>query len=368
MGMQFKIFEDIMGAQERALKGLSLMMDPPEVEVGATRCEEVYTKNRMRLLHYFPLSEKRIGTPLLVVYAVINRPYILDLQPDKSVIKRFLEKGFDVYLIDWGYPKRSDEHTCTDDYIQSYIDPVVEFIRERSGCDKVSLLGYCIGGYFTTIYSALHPDKVANLMVMAAPIDFDIDHGLLHIWCKDKNFDPQKVVDVMGNAPADFLNGGFVTLDPMSNSLLKYYNLFQNLDNDKFLNNFLRMEKWIWDGIAIPGRFYVEFVKQGYQENRLVKGRLSVEDKMIDLKNIDMPLAIITGTHDTLVPCESTKALAKLTSSKDIENMEHPTGHIGLSVSSGSHRVLWPKAVDWLERHSPQKGGPQGGGPKTAPR
>jgi polyhydroxyalkanoate synthase len=352
MGLQYSVLEDFVDTQRRVFKSFDLMLSPPKVEVGATRCEEVYRKNRMRLFHYFPLGDRKHKTPLLVVYAVINRPYILDLQPDKSVIRRFLEKGFDVYLIDWGYPSKADEHTCTDDYIQSYIDPVVDFICERSGSEKISLLGYCIGGYFTTIYSALHPDKVAALLVMAATIDFDLDRGLLHLWCKNKEFDPQKVVDVMCNAPADFLNGGFLTLDPMPNAVLKYYNLFNNIDNENFVNNFLRMERWIKDGISIPGRFYVEFIKQGYQENRLLKGELSVEDKMIDLKDIDMPLIIITGKEDHLVPSESTKALAKAVSSKDIEILEFPTGHIGLSVSSRSHRELWPRVVAWLEQHT----------------
>jgi polyhydroxyalkanoate synthase len=335
------------------LKVFNLALDPPRVEVGSTRCEEVYRKNRMRLLHYFPLDgiKRTKTTPLLIVYAVINRPYILDLQPDKSVIRRFLEKGYDVYLIDWGYPTKADEHICTDDYIQSYIDPVMDFIREKSGTDKASLLGYCIGGYFTTIYSALHPDKVANLMVMAAPLDFDLDHGLLHIWCKNKNFDPQKVVDVLGNAPADFLNDGFLVLDPFPNAVMKYYALFENIHKPTFVDNFMRMEKWIWDGIAIPGRFYVEFIKQGYQENRLVRGQLSVEDKMIDLKDIDMPVMIITGKEDHLVPSESTKALKDHVSSKDVRVLEYPTGHIGLSVSGKAHKEMWPEVVNWLADH-----------------
>jgi polyhydroxyalkanoate synthase len=352
MQIQYAIFDEMTKNQMKALKGIKLLIDPPNVEVGTTRSEEVFSKNRMRLLHYIPTTEIKYKTPLLFVYAVINRPYILDLQPDKSVVKKFVDAGFDVYMIDWGYPSMGDEHIGTTEYIEYYIHSAVKHIQERTHSKKISVLGYCIGGYFTTIYSAVHPENIANLMVMAAPLYFDIDQGLLHIWTKDKNFDPQKVVEVFGSAPADFLNGGFAMLDPLPNTIMKYYGLFQGLDNDEFVMNFLRMEKWIKDGIAIPGKFYAEFIKGGYQENRLFNGKLAVADKIVNLSNIDMPVLIIVGKSDHLVPMASTKPLYDRVSSEVKEIIEYPTGHIGLSVSGRSHREVWPKAVDWLVKNT----------------
>ena len=352
MQIQYAIFDEMTKNQIKAIKGIKLLIDPPNVEVGMTRSEEVFSKNRMKLLHYLPTTEVKYKTPLLFVYAVINRPYILDLQPDKSVVKKFVDAGFDVYMIDWGYPSMGDEHIGTTEYIEQYIDSAVKHIKERTGTKKISMLGYCIGGYFTTIYSAVHPENVANLMVMAAPLYFNIDHGLLHIWTKDKNFDPQKVVDVYGSAPADFLNGGFSMLDPLPNTIMKYYGLFQGLDNDEFVLNFLRMEKWIKDGIAIPGKFYAEFIKGGYQENQLFNGKLTIADKLVNLSNIDMPVMIIVGASDHLVPMEATKPLYDRVSSKVKEILEYPTGHIGLSVSGRAHKEVWPKAVDWLAKNT----------------
>jgi len=365
MQLQYAMFDEMTKQQIKTLHAFQLLMDPPTVDVGTTRSEEIFSKNRMRLLHYLPTCEQAHRTPLLFVYAVINRPYILDLQPDKSVVKKFVDAGFDVYMIDWGYPSIGDEHIGHTDYIDNYVNAAVDHIRERTGSKKVSLLGYCIGGYFTTIYSACHPEKVANLMVMAAPLYFGIDHGLLHIWTKDKSFDPQKVVEVYGSAPADFLNGGFAMLDPLPNTVMKYYGLFQNVDNEDFVMNFLRMEKWIKDGIAIPGRFYSEFIKMGYQENRLMNGTLTIADHLVNLKNIDMPVLVIVGATDHLVPMGSTKPLYDRVSSKVKDIFEFPTGHIGLSVSSRSHRELWPKVVDWLAKNTDEQ---NGGAPAAKPK
>jgi polyhydroxyalkanoate synthase len=215
----------------------------------------------------------------------------------------------------------------------------------------------------------VHPDKVRNLMVMAAPIQFQVDRGLLHKWSGNKAFDPEAVVQVLGNAPADFLNSGFLMLDPLQNGYLKYYHLIMNLDDPKFVDNFMRMEKWIGDGIEIPGRFYVELIKEGYQENRLVKGQLSIEDKMVNLKDIGMPLMIIIGRDDHLVPKESTLGLAGCVSSKDVTIAEFPAGHIGVSVGGKAHKEMWPRIADWLaERSEPLKSGGAGKGAGGAGR
>ncbi len=333
-------------------KGIQLFADPPRVDVGMTPCDVVYQEGQMRLLHYHPPAAEPLKPPLLVVYAVINKPYILDLQPDRSVVAALRKRGVDVYMIDWGIPSSTDRHLGIDDYVQGYIDRAVDRICEREGVDQVSLMGYCIGGFLTTIYAALHPEKVRNLILMAAPIDFSVTNGLLHLWTKPEYFDPDLVVEAFGNVPAEFLNGGFAVLDPLGNSTLKYMGLMDNSEDEEFVKMFFRMEKWVADGVPVAGQFYKEFIRGGYQQNLLIQNKLKVGDEAVDLDRLTQPLLIIVAEKDHIVPPDSTRNLAKHVPSRDVKVLSMPVGHIGLSVGGGPHRELWPNVADWIARRS----------------
>src|SRR3989304_645510 len=164
---------------EKFKRGMELFLEPPDFSVGTTPSEIIFTEDKMKLIHYIPAVEKPYAVPVLVVYALVNRYYILDLQPDKSVIKKLLDEGFDVYIIDWGYPSGVDRYLTIDDYVNGYIDSAADNIRERSGLDKITLLGVCQGGTLSVMYGALRPEKVKNLITLVAPVNFDTDKGLL---------------------------------------------------------------------------------------------------------------------------------------------------------------------------------------------
>ena len=172
---------------EKFKNGIELFLKPPDFSVGTTPSEIIFTEDKMKLIHYIPAVEKPYPVPVLIVYALVNRYYILDLQPDKSVIKKLLDDGFDVYIIDWGYPTGLDMYLTIDDYVNGYINNAVDKIRERSGFDKVTLLGVCQGGTFSIMYAALHPEKVKNLVTLVAPVDFDTDKGILHYLCNSSH-------------------------------------------------------------------------------------------------------------------------------------------------------------------------------------
>ncbi|UCF08742.1 MAG: class III poly(R)-hydroxyalkanoic acid synthase subunit PhaC [Thermoplasmata archaeon] len=338
--------------QRRTAKAAELLMNPPEIKVGTTPHEVVYQDGKMRLLHYLPLTQKQHPVPLLVVYALINKPYILDLQPDRSVIRRLLSEGFDVYLIDWGSPTPGDRYLTLDDYVNWYIDDVVDFIRTRHDLDTISVLGYCMGGTLAVMYVALHPEKVRNFVLMAAPLDFEADQGLLKQWSNKDYFHPDKLVDTVGNVPGEFLNFGFLLLDPVNNLYTKYLKFIEKVDNEDFVKMFFRMEKWINDGIPLAGEAYREFIKKCYQENLLVKSKLTINGHRVNLKNIKMPLLSLVAQYDHLVPPESSMSFNDLVPSSDKYMIMFPTGHIGLSVSSASHAKLWPQVAGWLAKRS----------------
>ncbi|WP_254764914.1 class III poly(R)-hydroxyalkanoic acid synthase subunit PhaC [Natrinema marinum] len=322
------------------------------IDVGQTPSEVVYEENKLRLLHYEPMTEEQHDVPILVVYALINKPYILDLQPDRSVVQTLLEAGFDVYLIDWGEPSKLDRSLSLDDYVNRYIDNCVDEVRERSGQDAINILGYCMGGTKSAMYASLYPEKVKNLALMAAGLCFAGEGGVLELWGADDYYDPETVTETFDNVPAEFLDVGFALMDPVANNVTKYVRFYDNVEDEDFVENFARMERWLDEGIDVAGEAYEEFIRDIYQENKLYENELTLGGEHVDLSKIDMPVLQIVAEYDHLIPPEASKPFNDVISSEDTEILEFATGHIGMSVSSRSHADLWPQVCDWFEARS----------------
>lgn len=326
--------------------------NPPEIDIGMTPHSVVWEKEKVTLLRYDGKGRRKKGNPLIIVYALINKPYILDLEPKRSVIEALLEEGNDVYMIDWGIPGEEDRYLCTEDYIERYMDEAVDWIRENRGSDKISLMGYCIGGTLASIYTAIHPEKIQNLIVMAGPIDFSVDESLLNVWTNAEYLDPDKFADAFGIIPVQFFTSSFLMLDPVANLQLKYLDFMKNADNEAFVKTFFRMEKWIHDGVPMTGAFYKDLIGKWYQQNQLISGRLEIDGTEVDLGEIGMPVLTITGSRDHIVPPRSTEALLDFISSKDKKSIRCDSGHIGLSVGGRAHREVWPKVANWLKKRA----------------
>jgi len=345
----------------KLMSGLEIFLKMPDISVGTTPHEIVYTEDKMKLLHFIPTVEKTHPVPILMVYALVNRYYILDLQPDKSVIRKLLDDGFDVYIIDWGYPSGMDRYLTLNDYVNGYLNNAVDIVRKKSGLDKITLLGVCQGGTFSIMYSSLHPEKVKNLVTLVAPVNFDTKKGLLHIWAK--SLDVDKIVDYYGIIPGDFLNSGFLLTDPFRLIIDKYVGMFDRIEcepgdqaclirNEEIVKNFLRMEKWIFDSPDQAGETFRQFMKDCYQKNLLIQNKLVLDGKKINLKNITMPLLNIMAEFDHLVPNEASTPLNDAVSSKEKEMLVFPTGHIGIFVGSKSQKEVCPSISKWLTPRS----------------
>ncbi|OLZ40343.1 class III poly(R)-hydroxyalkanoic acid synthase subunit PhaC [Natrinema saccharevitans] len=322
------------------------------VGVGQTPSEVVYEENKLRLLHYEPMTEEQHDIPILVVYALINKPYILDLQPDRSVVQTLLEAGFDVYLIDWGEPSKLDRTLGLDDYVNRYIDNCVDVVRDRSDRESINILGYCMGGTKSAMYASLYPEKVENLALMAAGLCFDGDGGVLELWGSEDYYDPETVTATFDNVPAEFLDVGFALMDPVANNVTKYVRFYDNMEDEDFVENFARMERWLDEGIDVAGEAYEEFIRDIYQENKLYENELRLGGEHVDLANVDMPVLQIVAEYDHLIPPAASKPFNDAIASDDTEILEFATGHIGMSVSSRSHAELWPEVCDWFEARS----------------
>ena len=341
--------EDTDKAQKRAMKASDVLLSPLHYDVGSTPYEIVHQEDRVKLKHYFrpETAENKLKTPLLVVYALINRETMLDLQPDRSVVKNFLQDGIDLYMIDWGYPTRKDRYVTIDDHVNGYIGSMIDFIRERNQVSKVNLMGICMGGSFSIMYSALHPEKIKNLITTVTPSSFDTDKGLLHIWMKDIDID--KMIQTYGNIPGDLMNLGFLMLNPARLMIDKYVGFMENMDNKDFVENFIRMERWIFDSPDVPGETFRQFVEDCYKKNLLIQSKMHLNGQRVDLKKLTMPMLNFYGKYDHLVPPESCDQITKAVGSKDTEDICLETGHIGIYVSSRFQRQFAPKIAQWLK-------------------
>ncbi len=342
-----RLAEDAEKAQDRVQKASDVLLQELDTEIAPTPYEVVYEEDRVKLKHYQPVVPVRYRHPLLVVYALINRETMLDLQPGRSVVQSFLQNGIDLYMVDWGYPARKDRYLTIDDHVNGYMDNIVDFIRDRHGLPKINLMGICMGGTFSVIYSALNPHKIKNLVTTVTPTNFDTDQGLLHVWMK--NLDIDRMVETFGNMPGDFLNFGFLMLNPARLMIDKYVGFLENMDNKSFVENFVRMEKWIFDSPDIPGETFRQFVRDGYQKNLLIQSKMTVGGRRVDLKKLSMPLLNIYGKYDHLVPPEACEKLTASVGGTDVEDVCLDTGHIGIYVSSKYQKEFVPKIARWLK-------------------
>lgn len=327
----------------------SLFERAQRVRKGVTASEVVYEEDHLKVLHYVSETRPVHRTPLVFVYALVNRPYILDLKKDRSVVAKFVEKGFDTYLVDWGVPTDADRHLTLDDYINGYMVNVMDHLCERTGRKQLHVLGYCMGGTMSAMFTALHPERVKNLILLAAPIDFGTRDGLLNVWAQSEYFDVDKFVDAFGNCPAEFLQAGFQLLRPVQSFIQKPIDFFEHMNEEKYLEDFLTTETWLQDNIPVPGEVYREFVKYLYQQNLLTQGRMMVGKHIAKLENITCPVLNLIAAEDDLVPCAQSVPFTECVGSKDRKSiLLQGCGHIGLAIGGRAQRDLWPQACDWL--------------------
>ncbi len=342
-----KIQQEADKAKTHAEKASDILLGELETDIATTPCEIVYEEDRVKLKHYFPVKKKKVKTPLLMAYALVNRETMLDLQPDRSVVKSLLNMGIDVYMIDWGYPTRKDRYLTIDDHVNGYMENIVDFIREREQADKINLMGLCMGGTFSLMYSSLHPEKVKNLITVVTATDFDTKDGLLHIWIG--GIDADSMVETYGNLPGDLLNFGFLLMNPSRLMIDKYVGFMENMHNKEFVENFIRMEKWIFDSPDVPGETFRQFVNDCYHKNLFIQNKMKLGDQVVDLRNVTMPVLNIYGRFDHLVPRAACEKTAQALGSNDVEDVVLDTGHIGIFVSSKCQKELVPKIFTFLK-------------------
>jgi polyhydroxyalkanoate synthase subunit PhaC len=346
-------------------------IEPIRDTIGRTPSEKICEIEKYSLFHYKrPFDESTTdkgvsstsqkNTPLLVIYAFINRPYILDLLPQVSVIRSLLNQGFDIFATDWGTPSAYDKSLTIGHFVNRYLDKSIDLIRKITKSDKVSLFGYCWGGDLALMYAAIHPEKVKNLVTIATPGDFDLDDSLLATWTRAMK--TNYLLDAFGNFPGSVLNAAFILRNPIEYSH-KYFHFFEQPRSLESIAEFFATETWLYDSPPVIGEIYRQFTEYCYKQNLLIKNKMRIEDgyndgnddsgTVINLKNINMPFLNILAKKDDLVAPISSRALNDvLTESPDKDLIELKSGHVGLMIGKNAHKELWPKVGEWLKKKS----------------
>lgn len=327
-----------------------------DVQIATTPKDLVWSQDKVSLYRYRPLAESKGLPPVLIVYGLIGRYTMADLQEDRSLVRNLLNLGLDLWVVDWGNPGRAERFVTIDDYVDGYLAECVGEIQERTNREKVNLLGICEGGVFTTCYAALNPDQVNAMVLTITPIDFHADqvenrpgHGFINLWARSlAPEDVDRLIESQGSLPGAFMGSVFSMMTPMR-TLTKYnLDLLDALADKKKFLNFLRMEKWIADRPDHPGEAAKQWLKDLYQENKLVESRFELSGRTVKLADITCPVLNVFAQDDHIIPPATSRALGAKVGTQDYTELGLPGGHVGVFVGGKAQALLGSGIADWL--------------------
>ncbi len=343
--------EQLVRAPRAATEFFNILLTQDDAEIGVTPKDVVWT-HRGTTLYRYRSSQRTQPVPILLVFALINRPDIFDLKPGNSFVEYLLEQGYDVFLLDWGVPGDEDGDLGLEYYVCDALPWAIRETLRESGEDELSLLGWCIGGTLSAMHAALEPDSpVRNLALLTTPID--TDGGLYTSWIRRDSFDPEVVAGAYPSIPGPAIDFANKMMKPVTNYWTTYRQLWEGvLEGKDPRSSYQPMAKWVANNPPFPGRAFKEWTTWMYKENRLVDGRLHLRDQRVDLGEIEQNLLVVTAGADHIAPPPGTRPLLDLVSSEDVTHFDRPGGHIGLMAGSKAREEIWPDIVEWLDARS----------------
>ncbi len=348
--------EQVAVAQARYAEGVKVVVDSLEAPVGLTPKDVVWTLNKARLYRYKPTRppEERHSIPLLLVYALINKPFIFDLAPGRSFVEYVVDQGFDLYLLDWGAPGPEDQGITFDDYVTEYLSRAVRKMLRVSAAEEFSMLGYCLGATLVVVYAALYPEApLRNLILLTAPLDFSSSpEGSMAMWLEEERLDVDRMIGAFGNVPGELIRFWAKLLKPVENFVGAYVSVWKSLDDEEAVKGWQAINRWVEDVIPFAGAAFRQFVLEYVRGNELIKGQHEVQGQPLDLAKIRAALLNIVAQFDHLVAPSQSESIMDLVSSEDKELRVIPSTHVGIMASGRARYKLWPELVEWLAPRS----------------
>jgi poly[(R)-3-hydroxyalkanoate] polymerase subunit PhaC len=355
---QMPTFPDLCAAWHKAAENWDRFnrLVTTDAKIAQTPKELVWTLNKARLYRFVPVvpEEERKRIPLLLVFAIMNRPHVLDLRPGHSYAEYMLQHGYDLYLLDWGAPGPEDKNLKFDDYTLEYLPRVIRKLKRVSGCSEFSMLGWCLGALISTMYAALRPDDgLKNLVLLTAPLDFsDKTAGGFTRWSSNPAFNADTIVENLGNVPGEMIDTGAKMLKPVENYFGSYMMLWDNIDDPDRVDAWHAMNTWVRDIIPMSGGAYQQLINDFYKENRLMEGTMSLRGERVDLKNLKANLLNVIAESDHITPPCQSERIMELVGSEDKDVFRVRGGHIGIMAGRGAEKNTWPHIESWLAARS----------------
>ncbi len=345
-----RIRREVERTIQRNIKGVEYLAAPAPT-LGATPKDIIHARGTMQLYHYRPMVDEVYRVPILMVMATTNRGYIFDMVPGMSLVEYLLQRGHDVYVLDWIAPKPEEKNLKFEDYVLDFIPDAIRHVQEGSGEQDVNLVGYCFGGVLSTMYQALHADgPVKNLVTFTTPVDFS-QMKLFHRWSDQRYFDVDKLVDSVGNVPSDMILTSFEMLRPASR-VIGQIQLWENIWNDEYVKSYRMFDRWATDTLPLAGEYFRQTTKELMWKNSLYTGELEIGGRRVELSNVKVPILHAVAEHDHIVPYDAAKHLISRVGSTDKEEVMLKGGHVSLVAGANAKKRLWPKLDAWLGERS----------------
>ena len=326
----------------------AFVANPADPVIGVSPKDVIWRRGKAQIYHYHPQTEPVAPLPYFIVpWLGISRPTVLDLLPGQSMIEFLVQRGHDVYLLDWGTIAAEDKDLGFEKVVGTILPRAIDRVLEYSGAAALTLNGICLGGVISLTYLSLNPDApVQNLVSIVTPVDFN-EGGLLKAWTGHEAFPRDLLAQHYGIVPTSVMGLGFKMLRP-TNDLAALFGLWSNLERKAYIPSYKAMNYWANDFVGMPGRFFTQLTRELYMQNKLLTGELRVQGRRVELRNIHHPLLVVAASHDNIVPPRAAQALMYAVSSQDKEYVEVRGGHISVFSGRQAHAVLWPKLDTWV--------------------
>ena len=349
-----KFQEEAQKNMERAQAMVdAFVVNPADPPMALTPREVIWKRGKARLYRYHS-TETPVAWPtpyLIVPWLGISRPYVLDLMPGASMIEYLVNRGHDVYLLDWGEIAEEDKELGFEEAAFKILPRAIDRALEASGAKEITLNGLCLGGTVSATYLSLTPDApVRNFVAVVAPINFE-EGGLFRAWLNDPHFPADLIVERYNGLPASLMGTGFKMLRPTLEAQA-LSGLWNNVNRPGYVDGYKAMSRWANDFIGMPGRFFSQLSKDLYANNRLYNGQFVLNGRRVDLSQIRQPLLVAAANQDFIVPAPAARSLMDAVSSEDKEYVELPGGHISVFSGRQAHQTLWPKIDQWVSQRA----------------
>ena len=335
---------------QRNIKGFA-MIRAGAAEVGMTSKELVYGEGTLKLYHYLPVQDEIYRIPIIIVMATTNKGFVFDLLPGQSMVEYLINRGFDVYMIDWDPPIMQERGLRLADYTHRFIPQCVEEVQRESGEEDINMIAYCQGGVLALIYAATHTDgPLKNLACLTTPINFH-EMGLFRLWSSKDYLDVDRLVDALGVIPASFIESSFEMLRPAQKAAGQL-RLWNRMWSDDFTKSYRAFQRWGDETLPLAGDYYRDCTKELMWGNKLYERNLIVNGDHADIANIKIPVMGVMAEHDHIATYGATKPLLDLIGSEDKHELVLKGGHVSLIAGPNAVKRMWPAVSSWLEERS----------------